>query len=63
MRPKIQDNEKQISKVHRVTYNEFKNSSERNPGKVSSNFTILTKSNWWGTKDLSKMYSLFGIMI
>ena len=45
MRPKIQDNEKQISKVHRVTYNEFKISLERDSGKTSLNLTIPNKSN------------------
>jgi len=49
------NNEKQISKVLRITYNELKNSLECDPGKASSNLTIPTKSNWWGTKDLSKM--------
>jgi len=38
-------NEKQISKVPKDTYNEFKNSIEHDPGKASSNFTIPTKSN------------------
>jgi len=37
---KFQDNEKQISKVYRVTYNEFKNLLERDLGKTSLNLTI-----------------------
>jgi len=31
--PKIEENEKQLSKVSRVTYNEFENALERGPGK------------------------------
>nr|KYP39172.1 hypothetical protein KK1_039536 [Cajanus cajan] len=31
--PRIEENEKQLSKVHKVTYNEFENSLERDPGK------------------------------
>jgi len=53
--PRIQHKEKQISKVPRVIYNEFKNLLERDPGKTLSNLTIPTKLNWWGTKSLSKM--------
>jgi len=52
---RIQDNEKQFSKIPKVTYNEFKNSLERDPGRAFSDFTIPTKWNWWGTKSLSKM--------
>jgi len=31
--PKIEENEKQLSKAPRVIYNEFENASERDPGK------------------------------
>jgi len=30
--PNIEENEKQLSKVPKVTYNEFENTSERDPG-------------------------------
>jgi len=33
--PKIKENEKQLYKVPRVTYNEFENALERDPGKRS----------------------------
>jgi len=56
--PNIEENEKQLSKVSKVTYNEFENTLERDPGEASSNLTISTKSNWWGTKGLSKMGSI-----
>ena len=42
---RIQDNEKQISKVPIDKYNEFKNSLQRDPKKTSSTLTIPTKSN------------------
>jgi len=31
--PNIEENEKQLSKVPKVTYNEFENTLERDPGK------------------------------
>jgi len=43
--PNIEENEKQLSKVSKVTYNEFENTLERDPGEASSNLTISTKSN------------------
>ena len=32
--PKIEENKKQLSKVPKVTYNEFENALERDPGSV-----------------------------
>jgi len=52
--PRIEENEKKLSKVPRVTYNEFENSLEHDLwfGDISSNLAIPTKSNWWCTNDL-----------
>jgi len=39
--PKIEENEKQLSKVPRVTYNEFENALERDPGKRPQTWQYL----------------------
>jgi len=38
--PKIEENEKQLSKVPKVIYNEFENDLERNAGKVTFAFVF-----------------------
>jgi len=59
--PKIEENEKQLSKVPKITYNEFWKWFRTWSGETSSNLVIPTKSNWWGTKDWSKIGSVSNI--